>query len=128
MADWSYDVDEANNRLYIDLSGEFNVDEAKQSTARLREVLPALEPGFEVITDIREIVPNDDEVLVYLAEGKELIDEHDPAAAVRVEADSAVAEMQFDRAGDEAEGYPVAKAESVEMAEELLEQRAEGAA
>lgn len=128
MADWNYDVDEANNRLYIDLSGEFSVEEAKQSTDRLREVLPDLDPGFEVVTDIRGIIPNDDEVLVYLAEGKELIDERDPAAAVRVEPDSAIAEMQFDRAGGEAEGYPVAKAESVEMAEELLEKRTESAA
>jgi hypothetical protein len=128
MADWRYDVDEANNRLYIDLSGEFTVDEAKRSTQRLREVLPELEPGFEVVTDIRGIIPNDDEVLVYLAEGKELIDEHGPAAAVRVEPESAVAEMQFDRTGEESEGYPVAKAESVEMAEELLEKRTDSAA
>jgi hypothetical protein len=47
------------------------------------------------------------------------------AAAVRVVSESTTGQMQFDRAGDSVEDYQLAKADTVEDAERLLEKRRE---
>ena len=123
MSDWSVDVDEAKNRLYINLAGSMDVEEGRKSNEATKAGIERLEPGFDVVTDIRNFEPGSPEAVELLEDGKAAIAQGGCAAAVRVMPDSATASMHFERVGEDEEAYPVAEAESVEQAEELLDQR-----
>jgi hypothetical protein len=123
MSDWSVDVDEAKNRLYINLEGSMDIEEGRKSNQATMDAIERLDPGFDVITDIRNFEPGSPEAVELLEEGKAAIAEGGCSAAVRVMPESATASMHFERVGEDAESYPVAEAESVEQAEELLDQR-----
>jgi hypothetical protein len=120
MGDWTVDVDEETNRLYIDLNGALG-DEGEHSTQAVVDGAAQLDPGFDVITDIRGYRPSGNEET--LARGKRAMRENGCSAAVRVMPESTTASMHFERVGDEEEAYPVAEAGSVEEAEQLLDER-----
>lgn len=123
MSDWNVEVDEANNRLSIDISASLSVDEAVEATDAVVEGAATLEEGFDVITDIRDFEPGEPEAVEQLERGKKAMRKNGAAAAVRVMPESATASMHFERVGEAEEAYPVAEAETVEQAEELLEKR-----
>lgn len=124
MSGYDIEADEERNRLYIDISASLSEEEAIQSTDQVvRAVEDVLEPGFDVITDIREFEPGSPEAVEQLERGKRAMRENGCAAAVRVMPESATASMHFERVGEDEEAYPVAEAETVEQAEELLDER-----
>lgn len=127
MGDWNVDVDGAKNRLYIKIAGRMSVEEAEESTRAVIDGAERLDEGFEVITDLGEFVPGDQEAVAKIEKGKQAITANGAAAAVRVVPDSASAtgQMHFERVGEDEEGYAVAMAESVEQAEKLLDKRRE---
>ncbi|WP_424017589.1 hypothetical protein ACOZ4N_17210 [Halorientalis pallida] len=125
MADWSVDVDEAENRLYLDLGGHFGPEEAKKANEATKEAVQRLDPGFEVITDLSEFVPGDQDAVKYIEEGKQVVREAGASAAVRVMGEgSTTGQMHFERVGEDEEEYAVAMADTVEEAEKLLDKRA----
>jgi hypothetical protein len=125
MAEWSHRVDEAENRLYIDLGGHFTAEEAKESTEEVKEKVERLDPGFEVITDLEDFIPGDEDAVEYVEEGKRIIREHGASAAVRVMGEgSTTGQMHFERLGEDQEEYAVAMADTIEQAEKLLDKRA----
>lgn len=123
MSDWSVETDEAKNRLYLNLSGSMDIEEGRQANEATKAGIERLEPGFDVITDIRNFEPGSPEAVELLEEGKAAIAEGGCSAAVRVMPESATASMHFERVGEDEESYPVAEADSVEQAEELLDKR-----
>ncbi len=123
MSDWSVDADPEKNRLFINLSGSMGIEEGKKSNAATMEALDQLEPGFDVITDIRNFEPGSPEAVELLEEGKATIAKQGASAAVRVMPESTTASMHFERVGEDEEAYPVAEAESVDAAERLLDER-----
>lgn len=123
MSDWSVEADEETNRLYINLSGSMDIEEGKKSNEATMEALERLDPGFDVITDIRNFEPGSPEAVELLEEGKAEIAANGASAAVRVMPESATASMHFERVGEDEENYPVAEAESIEAAEKLLDER-----
>lgn len=123
MSDWNVEVDETTNRLYIDIGASLSVDEAIASTDAVVEGARRLDPGFDVVTDIRNFEPGAPEAVEQLERGKKAMRENGASAAVRVMPQSATASMHFERVGEDEEAYPVAEAESVAEAEELLDQR-----
>ena len=123
MGDWNVEVDQEKNRLYVDMSGEMTVEEAEANQQATVDALEKLDEGFDVVTDLRGIVVNEDEVLEFLETGKRRINDAGASAAVRVEPDSTTAQMQFERVGEDKEGYAVAQADSLETAEKLLDKR-----
>ncbi|MFB6083707.1 MAG: hypothetical protein ABEJ94_05630 [Halorientalis sp.] len=126
MAEWNHRVDEAENRLYIELGGHFTAEEAERSTAEVKEKVERLDPGFEVITDLEDFIPGDQDAMKYVEEGKRVVREHGAEAAVRVMGEgSTTGQMQFERLGEDEEEYAVAVADTVEQAEKLLDKRRE---
>lgn len=123
MPDWNVEADTETNRLYIDLTGSMDVAEGRKSNEATKTALEELEPGFDVVTDIRGFEPGSPEAVELLEDGKRAIRQNGAAAAVRVMPESATASMHFERVGEDEEDYPVAEAETVEEAEELLDQR-----
>jgi hypothetical protein len=121
MGEWNVEADTAENRLYIELSGYIEGEEAEQSTNAVIEAAEQMDEGFDVITDIADVQPGDAEAVENIKRGKEAVAENGAEAAVRISPESATGQMQFERAGDEP--YAVAMADSVEKAEKLLDQR-----
>ncbi|MFC7080502.1 hypothetical protein [Halorussus caseinilyticus] len=119
------EADSSRNRLYVTLAGRFDEDEAAASAERTIEATERLDPGFDVVTDIRELEASPQEAKTHLERSKLFLSAHDVGTVVRVVGDSPLAEMQFDRTGD-AE-YAVETAESVEAAEKLLDDADAGA-
>ncbi|MFB6164086.1 MAG: hypothetical protein ABEJ31_02910 [Haloarculaceae archaeon] len=123
MGEWNHHVDEAENRLYIELSGEFTAEESKESGDEVVELAEQMDPGFEVITVMEGLVPADEEAVKHIERGKRAVRENGAAAAVRVLPESATSQVQFENTGEGEEEYAVAHAESVEQAEALLDKR-----
>ncbi len=124
MAEWNHRIDEQENRLYIDLGGHFTAEEAQESTNEVKEMVEGLDPGFEVITDLEEFIPGDEDAVEYVERGKRIIREAGASAAVRVMGEgSTTGQMHFERLGEDEEEYAVAMADTVEQAENLLDKR-----
>lgn len=121
MGDWNVEADTDENRLYIELSGYIEGEEAERSSNAVVEAAEKMDEGFDVITDIADVQPGDAEAVENIKRGKEAVAENGAAAAVRITPESTTGQMQFERAGDEP--YAVAMADSVEKAEKLLDQR-----
>lgn len=121
MGEWNVEADTDKNRLYIELSGYIEGEEAERSTDAVVEAAEQMDEGFDVVTDISTVQPGDTEAVENIERGKEAVAENGAAAAVRIQPESTTGQMQFERAGDEP--YAVAMAESVEQAEQLLDQR-----
>ncbi|WP_246984326.1 hypothetical protein [Halorientalis marina] len=121
MGDWNVEADTEKGRLYIELSGYIEGEEAERSTNAVVEAAEKMDEGFDVITDIADVQPGDAEAVENIKRGKEAVAENGATAAVRITPESTTGQMQFERAGDEP--YAVAMADSVEKAEKLLDQR-----
>ena len=125
MGDWDVDVDTEKNRLYLTLEGHLSVDEAETAADTVIEATERLDPGFDEVNDMSEFEPAATEAMEHIERGKRGIVENGVEAVCRVVAESTTGQMQFDRAGEGAEEYAVAKAETVDEAEALLDKRRE---
>ncbi|SDF44334.1 hypothetical protein [Halorientalis regularis] len=126
MGDWDVRIDESKNRLYLTLDGQLSVAEAEAAADEVIEKTGRLEPGFDEVNDMRTFKTTDEAALEHIERGKRGIVENGVAAVCRVVSESVTGQMQFDRAGEGEEEYPVAKADSVEEAEKLLDSRRSG--
>jgi hypothetical protein len=123
MGQWEVRSDESKNRVYLTLGGQLSVEEAADAADAVIAESEGLDPGFDMINDMSTFQPTDEAVLEEIERGKRGIVQNGVVATVRVVAESTTGQMQFDRAGEENEEYAVAKAESVEQAEKLLDKR-----
>ena len=127
MAHWDVEIDEENQRAYLTLLGKMNATQHSAAADACERVARTLAEGFDLVNDMSDLEPASEEAMQHTERGKRALAEGGMAAVVRVVSDSPTGQMRFDRAGEDAEGYAVAKAESVGQAEHLLDQRRDGA-
>ncbi len=125
MGNWEVDTDDQKNRLYLTLEGRLSTEEIEDAADAVIEASSTLDLGFDQVNDMSAFEPADPEALDHVKRGKRGIVENGIAATCRVVSESATGQMQFDRAGEDEEEYAVAKAESFEQAEKLLDKRRE---
>ena len=125
MGNWEVNTDQQKNRLYLTLDGRLSVDEVERAADTVIEAAGELERGFDQVNDMSTFEPADPEALEHVERGKRGIVENGIAATCRVVSESTTGQMQFDRAGEDEEEYAVAKADSVDQAETLLDKRRE---
>ncbi|WP_136718070.1 hypothetical protein [Halorientalis salina] len=125
MGTWNVDTDEEKNRLYLSLDGHFEVEEVAEAADAVIEAAERLDPGFDEINDMSGFEPADQEAMDHIERGKRGITENGVAAVCRVVSESTTGQMQFDRAGEGEEDYQLAKTDSIEKAEKLLDARRE---
>ncbi|WP_336001723.1 hypothetical protein [Halorientalis halophila] len=123
MAHWDMEIDEANQRAYLTLAGDLDAEQHAAAADACERAAEKLDEGFDLINDMRTFKPGGEEAMRETERGKRALARGGMAAAVRVTSESTTGQMQFDRAGQGAEEYAVAKAESVEEAEKLLDSR-----
>ena len=99
--------------MYDDETATAMLDELDRKTGELPE-------GFDLVNDIREFKPLEQQKTKYIERGKEIVAENGVGALVRV-VESAITEMQFERVGDDDESYHVATAETPREAERMLD-------
>jgi hypothetical protein len=125
MGTWNVETDEEKNRLYLSLDGHFEVEEVAEAADEVIAAAERLDPGFDEINDMSGFEPADQEAMDHIERGKRGITENGVAAVCRVVSESTTGQMQFDRAGEGEEAYQLAKTDSVEKAEKLLDARRE---
>ena len=125
MGNWEVSTDEQKNRLYLTLEGRLSVEEVANAADAVIEASGTLAPGFDQVNDMSAFEPADPDALDHVERGKRGIVENGIAATCRVVSDSTTGQMEFDRAGEDEEEYAVAKTDSVEQAEKLLDKRRE---
>lgn len=119
-SDYELSVDRARHRVYLTQYGQLDDETARALLDDLDEATRDLPDGWDLVNDLREFAPFEQQKTEYIEEGKEIIAENGVSANVRV-LDSTITKMQFDRVGDRDEEYHVATAESVEQAEAFLD-------
>lgn len=119
-SDYDIEVDRDRNRVYLTQYGQLDDETARSLLAELDEATAALPDGWDLVNDLREFAPFDQQSTAYIERGKEVIAENGVRANVRV-MDSTITEIQFSRVGDRDEEFHVATAETVEQAEEFLD-------
>jgi hypothetical protein len=118
--DYTFEVDEEANRLYMTLEGRVDAETAHEALEELETAyLDRLEPGFDVVNDISGFEPISQEAARAIERGKAALGEAGASAVARVMGDSVIGQMQFERHGDDE--YHVATAESREQAEVFLD-------
>jgi hypothetical protein len=123
MGRWNVDHDVEKNRLYLTLAGKLTEQEASDAADATIDAAKQLEPGFEMVNDVSEFKPSGEAVDRQIKRGKKGVADGGVSAVVRVTPESTTGEMQWDRAGGGEESYQVAKADSQERAEKLLDAR-----
>jgi hypothetical protein len=123
MGEWSIDVDESANRLYMKLSGHFDEEDAAEATDEVVDAAGFLTDGFEMISDLKELQIGDPGAAEQLERGKSDLADRGLAAAVRVPPTAVSSQDQFEEVGEDAESYWLETAASVEEAERLLDER-----
>jgi hypothetical protein len=123
MGEWSIDVDESANRVYMELSGFFEEEEAAEVTQEIIDAAGFLAEGFEMVSDLQDLQIGDPGAAEQLERGKQYLADQGLAAAVRVPPAAASSQEQFAEVGAEAESYWLDTAESVSAAETLLDER-----
>jgi hypothetical protein len=125
MGNWEVDADLETNRLYLTLEGHMDADEVEAAADAVVDATERLDEGFDEVNDMSSFKPSGEEAMAHIERGKRATAENGCAAIVRIVSESPTGQMQFDRAGEDAESYAVAKAETVAEAEKLLDSRRE---
>jgi len=120
---WSVSIDASKNRLYLALTGHVGEAEAAAAADATIEGAERLDGGFDLVTDLSDFQPGDPEAMKHVERGRKGVAANGVSAAVRVTDESTTGQMQFDRAGEDAESYQLAMADSTEKAEKLLDER-----
>jgi hypothetical protein len=66
---FEFKVNTAKNAVLCVLKGQFDAEEARRYTDRFKEACDKLQPGFTIISDLREYAPALDEAKEILQEG-----------------------------------------------------------
>lgn len=120
--EYEVNADRAANRLYLKLEGILDEETAEDHVVDMLSAADELEPGFDMVNDISEFKPMTQQATDTIERGKRGLTERGVSAVVRVTGESVVGKMQFERVGGGMEGYHVATAETVEAAEQLLDE------
>jgi hypothetical protein len=123
MGEWSIDVDESANRLYMELSGFFEEEEAAGATEEIIDAAGFLTEGFEMVSDLQDLQIGDPGAAAQLERGKQYLADQGLDAAVRIPPAAVSSREQFAEVGADAESYWLETAESVSAAESLLDER-----
>jgi len=115
------DIDRAENRLYLTLSGMLDAETGRDAVDDLAAAAGELDPGFTMVNDISTFGLVSQEATDQIERGRRIIDDEGVSAVVRVLGDSIIGKLQFDRVAGDRE-YQVADAESVEQAEAFLDE------
>jgi len=114
------DVDGARNRLVLTLSGTITKAEAEALLVDLADTLEKLQPGFDVVNDLREFQIGHIAAAAVMEKIIALLQEHQVGRVVRISADSKTALNQFARVTDQVQDYAPVLVSSWEEAEEFL--------
>jgi hypothetical protein len=115
-SDYELRVNWEDERVYLTQYGQLDDETAEALLSELDRKTSQLPDGRDLVNDLREFAPLDQQKTEYIEHGKEIIAEN----GVRV-MDSTITKMQFDRVGDRDEAYLVATAETVEQARAFLD-------
>jgi len=121
MTGYEITIDESTNRLYMRLEGMLDEETARNVVEEIDEGTAKLDEGFDIVNDISEFKPMSQDAADEIDRGKAIAAQRGANATVRVTGESVIGKMQFERHGQGEETYHVATAESVEEAEDLLE-------
>lgn len=119
-SDYEIEVDAEKNRAFLTQYGMYDDETATAMLDELDRKTGELQEGFDLVNDIREFKPLEQQKTKYIERGKEIVAKNGVSALVRV-VDSAITEMQFERAGDGDDVYHVATAETPSEAERMLD-------
>jgi hypothetical protein len=119
---YNHRADLARNRLYVGISGFLEVREATESTSACLAAARRLRQGFDIITDIADAKPVNDDVAQLLGAAQLEIAKLKPRRVVRVVGKARIAALQMERTSRVA-GYGTDVAATVEDAEKLLEKK-----
>lgn len=114
------DVDGARNRLVLTLSGTITKAEAEALLVDLADTLEKLQPGFDVVNDLREFQIGHIAAAAVMEKIIALLQEHQVGRVVRISAESKTALNQFARVTDQVQDYAPVLVSSWEEAEEFL--------
>ena len=120
QSDYEIEVDAEKNRVFLTQYGMYDDETATAMLDELDRKTGALPEGFDLVNDIREFKPLEQQKTKYIEPGKEIVAENGVGALVRI-VDSAITAMQFERVGDGDEAYHVATAETPREAERMLD-------
>lgn len=122
--DGTYEVRAAagRNRLYIDLAGRLSAEEIQTAADMAVEAAEALEPEFDIVTDLSGFRPPDPEAAGPIKEAQAALAEMGIDRVVRVadEDTSAVVVNAFERRSRDV-GYEGHIADTIDEAERLLD-------
>jgi len=121
MGQWQIDVDTEQNRLYAELSGFFEEDEAAETADDFIAAAEELAEGFDMVNDLSELQIGDPGAAEELERGKRGIAEHGLAAVVRIPPTATSSELQYEESDEGAETYEIETATSVDEAESILD-------
>ena len=113
-------ADAAKNRLYVKLAGFFDYDELKASTDKSIEEVKKLKPGFDVINDISEFKPANQDILKEIERVQIHLKKIGVRHVVRVQGNSKLTNLQFSRIGKSVD-YAAEAVDTMEEAEKLLD-------
>jgi len=105
MGEWSIDVDESANRLYVELSGHFEAAEAAEVTEAIVDAAGFLAEGFDIVSDLPDFRVGDPGAAEQLEWGKQYLADQGLEAAVRVPPAAVSSREQFADVGAGAESY-----------------------
>ena len=113
-------ADVGKNRLYVKLAGFFDYNELKASTDKSIEEVKKLKPGFDVINDVSEFKPANQDILKEIERVQVHLKKVGVRHVVRVQGDSKLTNLQFSRIG-KAVDYVAEAVDTMEDAEKLLD-------
>jgi hypothetical protein len=121
MGQWTVEVDEERNRLYLELSGVFEAGDAAEAAEATLSAAERLDADVEMIDDISELQIGDQDAAARLETVKERLSEQGLTTAVRVRPAATATEAQFAEAGEDVEDYEVRTVDTVAAAEDALD-------
>ena len=120
MCDYKFHTDPQINRLHMRLEGQFSKSELRDMADQVIIALALLDPGFDIISDIRSFFcPKDPEILEELFRMQEMFKAHGVRVVARVVNDIRSA-IHFEK-HSRGIGYSAILASSIEEATKLLD-------
>ena len=77
------------NTIFIALKGDFNVEEAKELLGRIHEIVPTLQKGFTLLTDLTDLDSIALDARSFIEQAMDAFNSRGVARIVRVVPDSA---------------------------------------
>lgn len=116
-------ADSKQNRLYIELTGVIDKDEAEKILMEIIVAASSLKPGFDVINDMRKMKLGHLSAVGTLHNVIEFLQNKSVGKIIRVVGASKMVFMQFVRATQGFRGYKPIYAKTLEDAEKILKKK-----